>query len=80
MRERLTDLLGVERAARITVGTFHQLGASLLQEFGEAIGVHRTFTILADADRQMLLKRACRSYRPRSCGRRWRKFRRAKMA
>jgi uncharacterized protein (TIGR00375 family) len=59
MRERLTDLLGVERAARITVGTFHQLGASLLQEFGEAIGVHRTFTILADADRQMLLKRAC---------------------
>ena len=59
MRERLIDLLGVKRSARIIVGTFHQLGASLLQEFGEAIGVPQTFTILADADRQMLLKRAC---------------------
>ncbi len=59
MRERLAELLGAERSGRITVCTFHQLGASLLQEFGEAIGVYQTFTILADADRQMLLKRAC---------------------
>ena len=59
MRERLADLLGAERSGRITVCTFHQLGASLLQEFGEAIDVNQTFTILADADRQMLLKRAC---------------------
>ena len=59
MQERLADLLGAERSGRITVCTFHQLGASLLQEFGEAICVNQTFTILADADRQMLLKRAC---------------------
>ncbi len=59
MRERLADLLGAERSGRITVCTFHQLGASLLQEFGEAIDVNQTFTVLADADRQMLLKRAC---------------------
>ena len=59
MRERLDELLGTERSARITVGTFHQLGASLLREFGAAIGVSHSFTILADAERQTVLRRAC---------------------
>ena len=59
MRERLTELLGTERSSLITVGTFHQLGASLLREFGTAIGVSQDFTILAEPDRQKLLRRAC---------------------
>ncbi len=59
MRERLAALLGSERVQKITVGTFHQLGARLLREFGEAVGVPRNFTILAEADRQALLKGAC---------------------
>ncbi len=59
MRERLTELLGTERSSMITVGTFHQLGASLLREFGTAIGVSQDFTILAEPDRQKLLRRAC---------------------
>ncbi|MXY94420.1 MAG: AAA family ATPase [Caldilineaceae bacterium SB0670_bin_27] len=59
MRERLTELLGTERSSRITVGTFHQLGASLLREFGNAIGVSQNFTIIAEPDRQTLLRRAC---------------------
>ena len=59
MRERLVALLGSERVGEISVGTFHQLGAGLIQEFGEAIGVPRNFTILAEADRQVLLQKAC---------------------
>ena len=59
MRERLDELLGAESSAHMTVGTFHQLGASLLREFGAAIGVSQNFTILADAERQTVLRRAC---------------------
>ncbi len=59
MRERLTELLGEERSRQITVGTFHQWGAGLLQEYGEAIGIPETFTILDEDDRQLLLRRAC---------------------
>ena len=59
MRERLDELLGTERSTRIAVGTFHQMGASLLREFGAAIGVSHNFTILADAERQTVLSRAC---------------------
>ena len=59
MGERLAELLGAQRSARVTVGTFHRLGASLLQEFGEAIRIARTFTILDEADRRLLLERAC---------------------
>ena len=59
MRERLTELLGTDKSAGITVGTFHQLGASLLREFGKVIGIPHNFTILADAERQTILRRAC---------------------
>ena len=59
MRERLAELLGEEHSAQITVGTFHQLGASLLQEFGEALGIPQTFTIFDEDERQRLLKGLC---------------------
>ena len=58
MRERLTELLGDRRARRITVGTFHQLGADLLREFGAAVGIPPSFAIFDEADRRLLLRRS----------------------
>ena len=57
MRERLAELLGRERSLQITVSTFHQLGAGLLRELGEAAGIPASFAIVDEADRRALLKR-----------------------
>ena len=59
LRERLGELLGAEQAARITAGTFHQLGADLLREFAAAAGIPRTFAVFDEADRRLLLRRCC---------------------
>ena len=59
LRERLGELLGAEHAARITAGTFHQLGADLLREFAAAAGIPRSFAVFDEADRRLLLKRCC---------------------
>ena len=56
LRERLGALLPAPAAARIGAGTFHQLGAHLLEEFGAAAGVPRPFAIFDEADRRVLLK------------------------
>ena len=56
LRERLGELLPARAAARIGAGTFHQLGAHLLEEFGDAAGVPRPFVIFDEADRTVLLK------------------------
>ncbi|MBI3959448.1 MAG: UvrD-helicase domain-containing protein, partial [Chloroflexi bacterium] len=58
MRARLADLLGEETAARATVCTFHALGALLLREFGQAIGLAEDFVILDEESRRTLAKRA----------------------
>ena len=57
MRERLAGLLGDGRPLGITVGTFHQLGAAVLREFGAAAGLSSTFVIADDEDRRALLHR-----------------------
>ena len=59
LRDRLGELLGAEQAARITAGTFHQLGADLLREFAAAAGIPRTFAVFDEADRRLLLRRCC---------------------
>ncbi len=59
MRERLQQLLGEERAALVTVATFHRLAAELLRDSGELIGISPAFTILDQEDRRQLLNRAC---------------------
>ena len=59
LRERLGELLGAEQAARITAGTFHQLGADLLREFAAAAGIPRTFAVFDEADRRLLLRQCC---------------------
>lgn len=60
MRERLTRILGHERAKQLALGTFHALGASLLREFGSFAGLSHRFTIVDDVDaeaRARLLQR-----------------------
>ena len=59
LRERLGELLGAEQAARITAGTFHQLGADLLREFAAVAGIPRAFAVFDEADRRLLLNRCC---------------------
>ena len=56
LRDRLGELLLEDVAQQISAGTFHQLGARLLEEFGAAAGVPRPFAIFDEADRRALLK------------------------
>lgn len=56
MTRRLTSLLGQPTASRITIRTFHALGALILHEAGEAIGLSPTFAICSEEDRRALLK------------------------
>ncbi len=58
MRERLAEMLGDDRSGGIAVGTFHQLGAAVLREFGAAAGISESFAIADDQDRRELLKRS----------------------
>ncbi len=58
MRERLAGLIGDGRPLGITVGTFHQLGAAVLREFGAAAGISSTFVIADDKDRRALLRKS----------------------
>jgi DNA helicase-2/ATP-dependent DNA helicase PcrA len=59
MAERLAALLGSERADRVTVKTFHALGAQILHEWGDRVDLGAEFAILADEDRARILRRAC---------------------
>lgn len=56
MAHRLEGLLGTATAQRITIRTFHALGALILHEAGEAIGLSPTFAICSEEDRRALLK------------------------
>ena len=58
MRERLDRMLGADRSDGIAVGTFHQLGAAVLREFGAAAGISDSFAIADEQDRRELLKRS----------------------
>ncbi len=58
MRERLAGPLGDDGPLGITVGTFHQLGAAVLREFGAAAGIPGSFVIADEEDRRVLLKRS----------------------
>ena len=61
LRERLAGLLPRHVADEISAGTFHQLGARLLEEFGAAAGVPRPFAIFDESDRRALLKQCFRT-------------------
>ncbi len=50
MKERVTELLGGERARGVTVSTFHRLGMSILHQDVEASGRKSGFSIFDPAD------------------------------
>ena len=57
MAERL-DVLLPGKAGHIPIHTFHSLGLSILREHGDAVGLHRGFTIADDAARADVLVEA----------------------
>ncbi len=61
MRERLGKMLTGRVAGAATVSTFHSLGARILRESGEAIGIKKNFTILDDHQRMAAVKEVVRS-------------------
>lgn len=64
MQERLAALAGVKASAAMTVSTFHSLGAKILREDGEVIGLKPHFSILDENERHSTLKKIMRSYAP----------------
>src|SRR5690606_41250207 len=64
MRERVADYAGDE-ARRITVSTFHSLGARILCAYAERLGLPKRFAIYATGDQPGALRTACSEI---SCG------------
>ena len=58
MRERLDRLVGRERLAELTVGTFHAFCARLLRHDAPLVGLDRGFAIYDEADQRALLRQA----------------------
>lgn len=50
MRERLIRILGRDRAMKVTLGTFHALGVSILREYGSFAGLANRFTVIDEVD------------------------------
>ena len=61
MQERIAKMASTAAARAMTICTFHSLGARILREHGEAIGVHRNFTILDDHQRSAAIKEVVRN-------------------
>jgi superfamily I DNA/RNA helicase len=61
MQERVAKMAGASAANQMTVCTFHSLGARVLREHGEAIGVRKYFTILDDHQRSAAVKEVVRN-------------------
>lgn len=62
MRQRVEQLLPIELAAGLTMGTFHSFGVRVLREnpglVADRLGILRNFTIYDDADQQAIVKQA----------------------
>ena len=56
MKERIGQLVGQERAARLQMGTFHSVFARILRAEADAIGFSSNFTIYDQADSRSLVK------------------------
>jgi DNA helicase-2/ATP-dependent DNA helicase PcrA len=60
MRERVDELLGAEysdEAWRVTISTFHSLGARLLRRHADRLGLDRRFIIYDQDDQTALIKK-----------------------
>ncbi len=58
MRDRLDRLVGRERLAELTVGTFHAFCARLLRHDGPLVGLDRGFAIYDETDQRAVLRQA----------------------
>lgn len=58
MRARLENLLGLNRARELTVGTFHAICARFLRRDAPHLGLSRDFVIYDTDDQRSLIKRA----------------------
>src|SRR5690242_8968187 len=58
MRQRLDRLVGPERLAELTVGTFHAFCARLLRHDAPIVGLDRSFAIYDEGDQRALLRQA----------------------
>ena len=56
MKERIARQVGVERARRLWMGTFHSIFSRILRAEAEAIGFTSNFTIYDSADSKSLIK------------------------
>lgn len=63
MRERIADLVGLEQAERLTVGTFHSFCCRALREHAPKLDLPKWFTICDAADQQTAVKTAMRDLR-----------------
>lgn len=57
MAERLTALLGNDRAEKMSVCTFHALGLEILKAEGYRIGLTNSFSIIDEKDKVSLLRK-----------------------
>ncbi len=60
MRERVDEILGddgLDEARRVTISTFHSLGARLLRIYARDLGLSSDFVIYDDVDQMALIKR-----------------------
>jgi DNA helicase II / ATP-dependent DNA helicase PcrA len=61
MQQRMARLVSAKAAKTMTIATFHSLGARILREDGQHVGVHKNFTILDDHQRLAIVKEILRS-------------------
>jgi DNA helicase-2/ATP-dependent DNA helicase PcrA len=61
MQERIAKMATGSAARAMTICTFHSLGARILREHGEAIGIRKNFTILDEHQRNAAIKEVVRN-------------------
>ncbi len=55
MRSRLVDRIGVGRANRVELSTFHSWQCGILRRYADRLGMRNDFTVRDDADRNALI-------------------------